>query len=131
MNKAWLYSSLLGVATLGVAAATFSHHDARFQFLSGAEQLKSNDVLVKKTRSAHVELYNLHVPYEQAWDAARAELCDKDGAVLEQGSTSCQGFTLPGNTSVMLARGKVDAHEDFIEGTESTDTYVVVRTFRG
>jgi len=128
MNKAWLYSSLLGIATLGVVAATFAHGSAQYRFLADADHVGTGYAVVKKNTLTRVDEFNLHVPYDQAWSEAEAELCGKAGWKLTGISKTSQTFDLDGKSSISIAPGKVNKNLDFLEGCDNTDTYVVIRT---
>ena len=128
MSKAWLVCSLLGVASLGVIDATINRHNPEFRFLDGAQSVLNTDIVLRPHRPAHLETFNLHVPFDEAWSTAESELCDQKGWSLGDHSSELQNFNLHDKRTVSLIRGKVDSHQDFIPGTEGTDTYVEVRT---
>ena len=130
MNKAWLYSSLLGIATLGVVGAHYIHDQSRYHFMSGAESLGAAQVMTKNKIPTRVEVYTIHEPYSEAWSHAEDELCNH-GWKLTGRSATTQTFDWQGKCSISLAPGKADRNLDFIDGTEATDTYVVIRTKLG
>jgi len=123
MNKAWLVSSFLGMATLGVIAVTSKRHGSGYRFLEDAQPVASKDVRFRTNHHAHVDVFNLH----DAWAQAELELCDKDGWRIGSHSVDCQNFNLRDRYTVCLVKGRLDDHQDFIPGTEKTDTSVYVR----
>lgn len=131
MNKAWIVSSLLGVGALWVGGARIFRHNSPFGFLDGAQWISAEDIAVNANHYTHVETFSLHMPFGEAWSRAQNELCAKDGWRLGFHTEQYQDFLDHGSVSVSLVRGKVDAGDQFIPGTENTDTYVEVRKAKG
>ena len=130
MNKAWLYSSLLGIATLTVVSAHSLLNRPKYQFLQGAQQLGTARVLTKNNVPTQVECFTLHEPFSEAWSRAETELCAL-GWKLSGRSTVSQTFDWKGKCQISICPGKADKDLDFIDGTDETDTYVVIRTRAG
>lgn len=128
MKKAWFVFSLLGIATLWAIDATYLRHNKEFKFLDGAQPVMSTDVVILPNIPTHLETYNLHVPFDEAWSRAEVELVDHKGYRLGGSNSELQSFNLSNHKVVSLVRGKVDSQQDFIPGTESTDTFVQIRT---
>ena len=131
MRRALLYSSLLGVAIFGVVAANFRHTDANFDFLEDADQITTHEFQSSQKTHTTVETFNLHMPFDQAWGKIDSELSSKPGWHLGNSFQGYQMFDLKGKCSITITAGKVDRNLNFLEGTDSTDTYVVVRQQKG
>lgn len=128
MKKAWFVCLLLVIGTLWAIDATYLRRNKEFRFLDGAQSVFSADVVIRPHSPTHVETYNLHMPFDEAWSLAEVELIDHRGWKLGDHSVDTQDFNLPHRTVVSLIRGKVDNRQDFIPGTEATDTCVEIRT---
>ncbi len=127
MNKAWLYCSLLAVAALGVSTATLFYDSNQFDFMSGAEKIGSTGRFCTSKGVGSVQSFNLHVPYERAWSEAETELCEKNGWRLSGVSHESQIFDHNGMESISISPGRVNNDLDFLDGTDATDTFVVIR----
>lgn len=128
MNKAFIVSLLLGVGALWVIDATFTRHNPEFKFLDGAQSIASRNVVLLPHIPTRLETYDLHVPYDQVWSTAQNELCGEKGWRLGNRTSEMQNFNYNHIKTVSLIRGKFDSKQDFIPGTEDTDTCVEVRT---
>ena len=118
------------MAALGVSAATFFHGESDFDFLNGAERIGSSETCFTKNGPGQVEMFNLHEPYEQAWSEAESELCERHGWRLSGSSRQSQIFDYQGKESISIAPGRVNQDLDFLDGTDTTDTYVVIRKMK-
>jgi len=98
--------------------------------MNGAQSLISRDTVLMSNKPTHIDTFNLHVPYDQAWCLAQDELCDRNGWKLGNHSAECQSFNLRGKCTVSIMRGKVDLNEQFVPGTDDTDTYVEIRKLK-
>ena len=128
MNKVTLVSSFLAAATLGVVARVIGGPTPGFKFLSGSHLISSVDTKTRFHQHVRLDRFNLHVPFDEAWGAAQSELCaSKQGWKLGSGSSDWQNFVFKNHETISMIRGKVDDQLNFLDGTEQTDTFVVVQ----
>ncbi|MDR3691669.1 MAG: hypothetical protein P4L46_19980 [Fimbriimonas sp.] len=130
MNKKTIVSSVLAALTLGVVAAALKTPDYGFNFLKGSTRIDHSESVIRPHVEATIERFNLHEPYDKAWGDAEIELCESKGWCIGTGSRSRQSFVLKNQAVVSIFRGKVDANLDNVEGTDGTDTYVIVERVR-
>ena len=126
MKKITIVSSFVAAATLGVVASTLRGPDSGFKFLAGSTKISSTESRLRPNQSMRIDRYSLHVPFDQAWGEAENELCSNNGWHLGSGSPGWQNFVSKDRMVVSLARGKVDDGLNYVEGTDGTDTYVMV-----
>ena len=127
MNKTLTLSLSLATVTLGITVFALSKRGPSYQFLEGSNLVSSDDARTGGNRVVRLDRFNLHEPYDEAWGKAENELCVNGGWKLGNGSPHFQKFVSKDHLTVCLIRGKVDQNYNFVDGTDQTDTFVVVQ----